>query len=58
MINAILTFVITLTVIYLVIVAPMNKVRGMTGKGEIDPRPADVVLLTEIRDLLKENQQK
>lgn len=58
MINAILTFLITLTVIYLIIVAPMNKVRGMTGQGEIDPRPADVVLLTEIRDLLKQNQEK
>ncbi len=58
MINALLTFVITLTVIYFVFVLPMNKFRSMTGKGAVDTRPADVQLLAEIRDLLKENQQK
>ncbi len=58
MINALLTFVITLTVIYFVFVLPMNKFRSMTGKGAVDTRPPDVQLLAEIRDLLKENQQK
>jgi large-conductance mechanosensitive channel len=30
----------------------------MTGKWAVETRPADVQLLAEIRDLLKENQQK
>lgn len=57
MINALLTFVITLTIIYFVFVLPMNKIRQMTGKGGIDTRPPDVQLLAEIRDLLKQGQQ-
>lgn len=58
MINAILTFIITLTVIYFVFVLPMNKFRQMTGKGAVDTRPPDVQLLAEIRDLLKEAHSK
>lgn len=58
LINAVITFLITLSVIYLVLVAPMNKFRSMSGKGGIDARPADVVLLAEIRDMLKAQQDK
>ena len=56
LVNAVITFVITLTVIYLVFVAPMNAYRRRTGQGVVDATPADVKLLIEIRDLLKEQQ--
>ena len=56
MINALITFFITLTVIYFIFVVPMNKIRERMGAGAVDTTPADVKLLTEIRDLLKERQ--
>jgi large conductance mechanosensitive channel len=56
LINAIITFVITLSVIYFVFVVPMNKYRQRTGQGEVDATPADVKLLSEIRDLLAEGK--
>lgn len=56
LINAAITFLITLSVIYLILVAPMNKFRAMTGKSAIDSTPADVALLKEIRDLLQEQK--
>ena len=52
-----ITFIITLTVIYFIFVLPMNKLRARGGKGSIDTTPADVKLLMEIRDLLKERQE-
>lgn len=58
MINAIITFVITLTVIYFIFVVPMNKYRARMGKGQVDTRTKDQVLLEEIRDLLKAQQGK
>lgn len=57
MINAIITFFITLTVIYFVFVVPMNAYRKRTGQGEVDATPPDVKLLAEIRDLLKAQQE-
>ena len=56
LINAIITFVITLTVIYFVFVVPMNAYRKRTGQEVVDATPADVKLLREIRDLLKGQQ--
>lgn len=56
MINAVITFFLTLTVIYFVFVLPMNKFRAITGQGEVDTTPADVKLLKEIRDLLAERK--
>jgi large conductance mechanosensitive channel len=56
MINAVITFLITLTVIYFIFVVPMNKMRERSGQANVDTTPADVKLLTEIRDLLKEQQ--
>jgi len=56
LINALITFFITLTVIYFVFVVPMNAYRKRTGQGSVDATPADVKLLQEIRDLLKEQQ--
>lgn len=58
MINAVVTFLITLTVIYFVFVLPMNKFRERMGQGAVDTTPADVKLLTEIRDLLKEQAER
>ncbi|GDX32046.1 large-conductance mechanosensitive channel [Actinomycetes bacterium] len=55
MLNALITFIITLTVIYFIFVVPMNSYRRKTGQGAVDATPADVKLLTEIRDLLKQN---
>lgn len=56
LVNAIITFLITLTVIYFVFVLPMNTYRKRTGQGEVDATPADVKLLGEIRDLLAEGK--
>ena len=56
MINAVIVFVITLSVIYFVFVLPMNKMRERMGGKDVDATPPDVALLTEIRDLLKERQ--
>ena len=56
-INAIIGFLITAAVIFFVIVKPMNKLIALTAKKEEaappPPTPADIQLLTEIRDLLK-----
>lgn len=56
-INAAIGFIITAAVIFFVIIKPMNKLIAMTArKEEAAPPPApaaDIVLLTEIRDLLK-----
>lgn len=56
LINSIITFVITMAVIYYVLVAPLNRLRRLQSAGkapEPEPTPADIALLTEIRDLLK-----
>ena len=56
-IGAIISFLITAAVVFFVIVKPINKLMIMTQKkaAEAPPPavPADIVLLTEIRDLLK-----
>lgn len=55
-INAFITFVITMAVIYFAFVHPMNKLRQRLNGGVVDTTPADVKLLTEIRDLLQAQQ--
>jgi large conductance mechanosensitive channel len=55
-INAIIGFLITAAIIFFVIVKPMNKLISLAQKKQAEtpaPVPADVQLLTEIRDLLK-----
>lgn len=56
-INAIIGFLITAAVIFFVIVKPANKLMALMKKEEeAAPAPApaaDIVLLSEIRDLLK-----
>jgi large conductance mechanosensitive channel len=56
MINALITFIITMAVIYFAFVVPMNKLRERMGEKAVDATPADVKLLTEIRDLLQAQQ--
>lgn len=64
MLNAVLTFVITMAVIYFVFVVPMNKFRERlaagkaTAEGEAAATPEDIALLTEIRDLLKAQREQ
>lgn len=58
LINATIGFLITAAVVFFVIVKPMNKLMAMTEKkAEETPSapeiPADIKLLTEIRDLMK-----
>ncbi len=56
-IGALISFLITAAVVFFVIVKPINKLMAVTLKKEADtppsPLPADIVLLSEIRDLLK-----
>lgn len=57
MINAVITFIITMAVIYFIFVVPMNKLRKRFADGEeVDATPPDIKLLEEIRDLLKAQQ--
>lgn len=55
LINAVITFLITMLVLYIVFVAPMNAWRARNEKPTDDEpaAPTDVELLTEIRDLLR-----
>jgi len=59
MINAIITFLITVAVIYFVFVMPMNRMRALTKSAEEETAEdvaKEVELLTEIRDLLRAQQ--
>ena len=55
--GAVISFLITAAVVFFVIVKPINKLMAMTKKKEAEAPPpapaADIILLTEIRDLLK-----
>jgi large conductance mechanosensitive channel len=55
-VNAIITFVLTAAAIYFLVVIPMKVVeeRRRRGQEEGPADPTDVQLLTEIRDLLRE----
>ncbi|MGA0208858.1 MAG: large conductance mechanosensitive channel protein MscL [Candidatus Nanopelagicales bacterium] len=58
LINSIITFIITMLVIYYALVAPLNRLRQRQEANkavEPGPTPEDIALLTEIRDLLKRN---
>jgi len=60
-INAVISFLLIAAAIYFVIVLPMNKIaerraaRLTTGVPDPEPKSEDVLLLTEIRDLLQAN---
>ncbi len=55
-----LSFVITMAVVYFVFVRPINHARALAKKGaaepEAEPIPPEVELLSEIRDLLATSQ--
>ena len=61
-INAVIFFLITAALIYFLVVAPYNafEERRKRGQGPVDPPapPDDIVLLTEIRDLLRERETR
>lgn len=56
-IGAVISFLITAAVVFFVIVKPVNKLLAMMKKKEAEAPPpappAEIALLTEIRDLLK-----
>jgi large conductance mechanosensitive channel len=62
-INAIISFLLIAAAIYFLVVLPLNKIaerraeRLSTGEPDPDPKPEDVLLLTEIRDLLQADQR-
>ncbi|MHA3704923.1 large conductance mechanosensitive channel protein MscL [Jatrophihabitans sp. YIM 134969] len=59
-INAIIAFLVTAAVVYFLIVMPMNKIqerraaKAATGEPDPTPKSEDIILLEQIRDLLKE----
>jgi large conductance mechanosensitive channel len=57
-VNALIFFVLTAVVIYFAVVAPLNafEERRRRGQAPVDAPPTQEELLTEIRDLLR-NQQ-
>lgn len=52
-ITALINFVIVASVIYFVVVVPMNAIKARGGSGEDEAGPDEISLLTEIRDSLK-----
>lgn len=59
-ITAIINFAIVAAVVYFIIVMPMKKLQDRRKRGEEPPpaEPTDVELLTEIRDLLRQQSQQ
>ncbi|CAN5620796.1 large-conductance mechanosensitive channel protein MscL [soil metagenome] len=59
MINALIIFTLTAAVVYFFVVVPINKMTKLR-RGEEEPEPEevaeDVILLQEIRDLLKQQR--
>jgi large conductance mechanosensitive channel len=58
-INALIYFLIVATSVYFFVVVPMNKLMEMRKRGEVPEVKApseDIVLLQEIRDLLRERR--
>ena len=59
LINAIISFLIVAAVVFFVVVRPMNKLAERRRSGDEpqpEARPDDVLLLEEIRDLLRAQQ--
>jgi len=61
LINNVISFLSVAAAIYFVVVVPLNKIaerraRGQAAPDEVPPPSDDVVLLTEIRDLLRSQQ--
>jgi large conductance mechanosensitive channel len=61
MINAVITFLITVAVIYFIFVMPMNRLRALRPSEEEDAEAEvakEVALLEEIRDLLRDQRSR
>jgi large conductance mechanosensitive channel len=57
--NALISFIIVAATIYFFVVLPINKMLARFKRNPEAPRKAeDVLLLEEIRDLLKQNNKK
>ncbi len=56
LVNALLVFAITVAVICLLVVLPMNSLIARRHKDSDEPVPPDVEVLLEIRDLLREQR--
>jgi large conductance mechanosensitive channel len=52
-INALISFLLTAAVVYFLVVVPYTKAKERYFPQEPEGMPADVALLTEIRDLLR-----
>lgn len=52
-VNALITFFLTMVVLYFVFVLPMNKYRERTAKTEEASAPTEVELLQQIKELLE-----
>lgn len=52
--TAVINFLLVAAAVYLVLVAPMNRLRERRAKDEPDAPADDVLLLQEIRDLLRD----
>ena len=59
-INAFLTFLLTAAAIYFFVIYPLKRIHDMRRRGDSPaPAPSDeVVLLTEIRDLLRNEARR
>ncbi len=59
-ITALVNFVLVAAVVYFVIVVPLNRIQARrTAKESAEPAtPTDVELLSEIRDLLREQRDR
>jgi large conductance mechanosensitive channel len=59
-INAVISFVLIAAAIYFVVVLPLNKVaerraeKVAAGEPDPEPRPEEIILLEQIRDLLQQ----
>jgi len=56
--TAVISFLTVAAVVYFAVVVPMKKLQERRARGEEPPakEPADIQLLTEIRDLLRDQQ--
>jgi large conductance mechanosensitive channel len=61
-VNAVISFLIIAAAIYFVVVMPLNKLaerraaKVAAGEPDPDPKPEDIALLEQIRDLLAESR--
>jgi large conductance mechanosensitive channel len=58
-INALIIFLLTAAVVYFIVVVPMNKVtalRRTEDEPQAEETAEDILLLTEIRDLLRQRE--